>query len=98
MTIELLYFDGCPNWSIAAGRLRQAALLVGRPGEIEYRRIETPEEAAAAGFRGSPTVRIDGRDPFEVPGALVGLSCRMYETPAGLAGAPTLEQLTAALS
>ena len=56
------------------------------------------EEADRVGFRGSPSVLIDGTDPFSDPDAPVGLSCRVYSTPDGLAGSPTLEQLRTALS
>jgi len=34
---------------------------------------------------------------FAEPGAGVGLSCRIYRTPEGLAGAPTVDQLRAKL-
>ena len=58
---------------------------------------QTPEEAEAARFRGSPTVLVDGRDPFADPAAPVGLSCRVYRTADGLAGSPTVDQLLAVL-
>jgi hypothetical protein len=48
------------------------------------------------GFTGSPTLLIEGTDPFARPGAPVALACRTYPTPSGLAGAPTIEQLSAA--
>ena len=92
--VQLLYFDDCPNWRQTDQRLRQALQLVGRDDvRVERIRVSTPEEAEATGFLGSPTVRIDGADPFAEPGAAVGLSCRLYRTSAGLAGAPTIEQL-----
>ena len=97
--MTLLYFDGCPNWQLADGRLQEALVRAGRTDvRVEHRQVATLEEAEAAGFRGSPTVLIDGRDPFADPGAAVGLSCRVYRTGLGLAGAPTVEQLTEALS
>ena len=49
------------------------------------------------GFHGSPSILVDGVDVFAEPGAGVGLSCRIYRTPEGLAGAPTLDQLRAKL-
>ncbi|GJF15596.1 hypothetical protein NGTWS1803_00650 [Mycolicibacterium cyprinidarum] len=92
--VVLLYVDGCPNWSTAKDRLTEAVRLAGRTDtEIEYRRIETSEEAAACGFIGSPTILIDGRDPFAEPGAQASVSCRIYRTPEGLSGAPTVAQL-----
>ena len=47
---------------------------------------------------GSPTLLINGADPFAVPGQVPGLSCRLYRDAAGrLAGAPSLEDLRRAL-
>ena len=49
-------------------------------------------------MRGSPTLLIDGRDPFAVPGAGPALACRLYETEDGrLYGAPTVAALRRAL-
>jgi hypothetical protein len=98
VVVTLLYFDGCPNWQLAGERLREALALAGRNDvRVEHRLVGTPEEAVAAEFRGSPTVLIDGRDPFADPYAPVGLSCRVYRTEAGLAGSPTVDQLLAVL-
>jgi hypothetical protein len=96
--VTLLYFDGCPNWQVADGRLREALTRAGRDDvRVQHRQITTPEQAEAAGFLGSPTVLIGGRDPFADPDTPVGLSCRVYRTEAGLAGAPTVESLLAVL-
>ncbi len=38
-------------------------------------------------FRGSPTVLVDGWDPFLDPASPVGLSCRVYRTEDGVTGA-----------
>ncbi|MGI8774133.1 MAG: DF family (seleno)protein [Actinomycetota bacterium] len=96
--IELLYFDDCPNWE-EADRLLQLA-VAGRtlPGpDISYRKITSSEEAEAAGFRGSPTILINGRDPFADGSTPVGLSCRVYRIEGRTAGSPSLEQLREAL-
>lgn len=99
MEITLLYFDGCPSWQLADQRLLEALALAGRPDQpVTRRQVTTPEQAEQLGFRGSPTVLLDGRDPFAEPGTPTGLACRMFRTPAGLAGAPTVEQLVAALT
>jgi hypothetical protein len=98
VNVSLLYFDGCPNWDVADERLREALALVGHGGAaVEYRRVSTPEEAEEAQFRGSPTILINARDPFLDHESPVGLSCRVYRTPDGLAGSPTVEQLAEAL-
>lgn len=98
MNVSLLYFDGCPNWTVADDRLREALTRVGQGhAAVEYRQVTTAEEAEVAQFRGSPTVLVDGHDPFLNPDSPVGLSCRVYRTPDGLAGSPTVEQLVEAL-
>ena len=96
MDVTLLYFENCPNWRIADQRL--AVIAAERPDVVLSRhRVETVEEADRWGFHGSPSILVDGVDVFAEPGAAVGLSCRVYRTPDGLAGAPTMEQLRAAL-
>jgi len=97
MDIALLYFDDCPNWKIADERL--AAIAADRP-ELTVSRhlVETLEEAERVGFHGSPSILVDGIDVFAEPDDGVGLSCRVYRTPDGLAGAPTVEQLRAVLA
>lgn len=98
MTVTLLYFPGCPNWQTADANLRAALEEVGADVAVHRRVVDTVEDAERQGFLGSPTVLIDGRDPFAEPGAIPGLSCRVYRTDAGVAGAPTPAQLRAALS
>jgi hypothetical protein len=95
MKVQLLYFEGCPHWRTAEERL--ARLAAERGIALARRVVATPEQAEAAGFRGSPTILVDGHDPFAGAGEPIGLSCRMYQTPAGPAGSPTDEQLRAVL-
>ena len=59
--ITLQYFDDCPNWRITGSYLSQLGVTV------RYQRIETFEEALESGFRGSPTVLVNGIDPFYDP-------------------------------
>ena len=99
MDIVLRYSPGCPNWVETDRLLREALQIVGVADATLTRDvIETPEEAVAARFTGSPTILINGFDPFAgAAGAEFGLACRVYRTPAGLRGSPTLEQLVAVL-
>jgi len=96
--VTLRYFDGCPHWRIAYDRLRQ---VLHEEGLIDVEPllelVVTPEDAERLRFVGSPTILIDGRDPFGGPEESFGLSCRVYQTPDGLAGSPTLDQLRATL-
>jgi len=96
--VSLLYFDGCPNWQETDRRLREALSLVGRTGTTpNYVKVTSSEDAERLSFRGSPTVLIDGEDPFADTNSPVGLSCRLFRTPEGLRGGPTVEQLVQVL-
>ena len=92
MDVTLMYFDDCPNWLVANAHLD--ALLAEHP-EMSITRhvVDPPEEAERTRFRGSPSILIDGVDPFADNEDPVGLSCRVYQTPDGPAGSPTLDQL-----
>jgi hypothetical protein len=98
VTVTLLYFPGCPNWQTADANLRAALAEAGADVVVRWRVVDTVEDAERLGFLGSPTVLIDGRDPFAEPGAVPGLSCRVFRSAAGVAGAPTVTQLRAALA
>lgn len=94
--VTLLYFDGCPNWQVADERLRR--LQDEADFTLDYATVDTPHQAQRLGFRGSPTLLIEGKDPFATGAELSGLACRFYDTPDGLQGSPTLAQLRAALA
>ena len=96
MDITLQYFDGCPNWKEAEAHFKTLE-SEGVDLTITHQLIETAQAAAETGFRGSPTVLVDGVDPFAEPDAPVGLSCRVYRTDDGFAGSPSLEQLRTAV-
>ena len=97
MDVTLLYFDDCPNWKVADNRL--ATVARDLPDVIITRHlVGTPEEAERVRFHGSPSILVDGVDIFADADAPVGLSCRVYQTPTGPAGSPTVEQLRAAMT
>jgi hypothetical protein len=77
MNVTVLYIDGCPNLEPLLAELDD--LLADRAGTVVTSTIvRTEEEARRLGFHGSPTVLVDGRDPFPAPSGPVGLSCRQY--------------------
>lgn len=96
MNVRLLYFDGCPNWATADEHLTALSEELGLT--LVRQKVETPHEAERVGFRGSPTVLVDGHDPFARGDEPAGLACRVYDTPEGAAGSPTVEQLRAVLT
>jgi hypothetical protein len=97
MELTLLTIPACPNAAVFEERL--TAALAGRPGAVVRRReVADEREAAQAGMCGSPTLLIDGVDPFAAPGQAPGLACRLYRDAAGRpAGAPTVEALRRAV-
>jgi hypothetical protein len=100
MQVTVLYFEGCPNWQTACQRLDEAiaTAAVSAGVEVSYQRVETPEEAELVGFRGAPTILVDGRDPWAARDAPIGLSCRIYQTEHGPEGSPSVAQLVEALT
>ncbi len=97
MNIDLLYFDGCPNWELADQRLNQIA--AERPDiTVTRRQVRTMQEAERVGFHGAPSILVNGVDPFADQHTGIGLACRLYDTADGPQGAPTLEQLRAVIN
>jgi hypothetical protein len=98
MRVEVLTVPDCPNGPAAREHLAEA--MAGRRDvSVEHRVVSTPEEAVRYRMHGSPTILIDGRDPFAGPGTAAGLSCRLYRDGAGrVAGAPSAGQLRDALA
>lgn len=97
MDIELLVVPNCSNEAPAYELTQRALAELGISASVTTTVIATYDDAQALGFMGSPTFLIGGRDPFAQEGAGVGLACRIYPTPSGLAGVPSLEDLREAL-
>ena len=91
MRVQVLHVPGCPNAAVLTDRLLR--LAVG-PASIERHLVPDLETAATLGMNGSPTLLIDGVDPFGRPGLRPSLSCRLYPDENGsLSGAPSVTQL-----
>lgn len=96
----MLYFDGCPSHGPAGEALRVALAEEGIEAAVNLVAVNTDEEARRLRFPGSPTVRLDGEDLF--PAGVHepddwGRRCRVYATPEGLQGSPTIPMLREAL-
>jgi hypothetical protein len=83
MKLELLHIPDCPNVPILERRLQLALSGAALDVEIVRRVVDQPDQAAAAGMTGSPTLLINGHDPFETPGQVPSLSCRLYPSDSG---------------
>jgi hypothetical protein len=96
MRITVLAVPDCPNAPVV--QMRIAAALDGRSASVDLVEVTDQEQAARWGMTGSPTVLLDGVDPFAVPGATPSVSCRLYRGADGRAeGSPGMEDLRRAL-
>jgi hypothetical protein len=95
--VTLQYFDDCPNWRITERHL-STLVAEGVDATVAFQLIDSYDNAIKHGFRGSPTVLVDGVDPFAHDEAPLGLSCRIYDTESGPSGSPSLEQLRAVIA
>lgn len=93
MEIDLLYVPECPHRSLARARVDDALASIGLVALVREQEIRTSEEAARFGMLGSPTILVDGRDPFRATDGSSALACRLYTSEAGYMGAPSVEQL-----
>ena len=99
MKVELLYFDGCPNYEAFVSHLRELMDRAAVDAELELRRVESDADARRLRFLGSPTVRVDGRDvePEADGRRTYALQCRLYRSPDRVSGVPPDELIVRAL-
>ncbi len=93
MRLEILQVPGCRGADLLDARLAE----LGHPRVIQ-RVITSQAEAEELGMTGSPTLLVDGADPFARPGQPPSISCRLYLDEHGRQShAPSPGQLRAAL-
>jgi hypothetical protein len=81
MTVELLWWDGCPSHPQALAQLEGVLREEGLDTTVDLIEVASDEQARRERFPGSPTIRIDGRDivdPDETEP--FSLTCRVYRT------------------
>lgn len=93
MEIELFYFDDCPSWQEALENLKAALRAEKLEAGIRLVKVTDNDEAARLQFLGSPSFHSGGADRWPKNRKRYNLSCRVYSTPQGLRGAPTVEML-----
>jgi hypothetical protein len=98
MEIDLLYVPECPNRDLARAHVEGALVQAGLAAVVREQEVGTSEEAARLGMRGSPTILVNGQDPFGAAPDSTALSCRLYHSEAGFTGAPTVAQLVEVLA
>ena len=79
MTVELLWWEGCPSHPDALADLERILREEGVEADVTRVEIENDEQARSERFPGSPTIRIDGEDILP-PGEAepYSLTCRVY--------------------
>lgn len=98
MKIELLYFKGCPNITLARKNLNEAfakTAIAPQWDEIDLNEPNTPKELKGYG---SPTILVDGKDVTGTVPLGESLSCRTYFNAKGeIIGAPDAEIIVKAI-
>ena len=91
MKIQVLFFEGCPNYKPAIDLVR----WVAPNATIEEVEIKTQQDAMRMRFLGSPTILVDGVDvePNARTRTDFGFSCRTY----GGRGLPSRELVASAI-
>lgn len=94
-TLVVLHVPDCPNLPRMLDVLGEVTQL-----PVATRVVTTDTEAARLGMAGSPTLLINGSDPFAPPGGgEFGLSCRLYRDQHDrIVPAPSGDQLRAAIA
>ncbi|MFQ5599067.1 MAG: DUF2703 domain-containing protein [Candidatus Krumholzibacteriia bacterium] len=95
MKVQILYFDGCPNFEPTLDLLKQTASKLSVHPQIDTVEVKSANDARRLRFLGSPTVRVDGQDvdPAARCRTDYAMSCRVY----GSSHTPPRELLEAAL-
>ncbi len=89
MRVELLYWDGDPNYMTARQRLVEVLTEDAFETPIQMVAVNSQDDADLLEFIGSPTIRIDGTDIHPDASARVGLILRAYPADDDLDGPAT---------
>lgn len=96
-SVELIYDPDCPNVHVARGQLLRAFGELGLSPHWQEWCSDDPATPEHARAYASPTILVDGRDVSGDDPIDGTASCRIYATSGGMAGAPSVRDITAAL-
>lgn len=97
-TVEVLFIRGCPNHAPAVRQAREALREEGFAAEVVEREVGDTG-APVAGFLGSPSIRVDGRDVERAVRGweAAGYSCRRYVHEGKPSGVPPVQWIRDAI-
>jgi hypothetical protein len=97
--VEVLYVAQCPSHPAAVDLVKEVLTAQGVTAEVRQVLVEDDAMAYQLRFRGSPTIRIDGRDidSESKPSQNFGISCRLYPGSTHI-GLPPIEMIQRAIS
>ncbi len=79
MKIEVLYVLDCPHYPAAMAQLKSVLAVERVSDQINEVLVADHQMAETLKFRGSPTIRINGRDiAGDSEGQHFAVSCRLY--------------------
>ncbi len=78
MRVEVFFVPDCPHHPAAVQRVRDVLLAEGLRAEIQEVLVADASAAEELRFRGSPTIRIDGRDIAGESQEKGSYACRLY--------------------
>ena len=78
MTVELLWWDGCPSHPEALAELERILREEGVSAAVRRVEVEDDDQARRERFPGSPTIRINGEDIAPAESEPYSLTCRIY--------------------
>lgn len=97
MDVALAVLPDCPHRAAALALLHQALRDLGvRDATVQTITITDDDAARRHHFAGSPTFLVEGTELFPTA-ATPGVACRIYQTPDGPDGLPSLVDLRLAV-
>jgi alkylmercury lyase-like protein len=97
LKLSVLAVPDCPNVPVLLERL--GLVLAEYPdARVTGHVVRDEAEAVRLGMRGSPTLLVNGSDPFALPDSAASVSCRVYRDESGRSqGAPSVAALRQAV-
>ncbi|MFF3063633.1 hypothetical protein ACFVQ3_03665 [Oerskovia sp. NPDC057915] len=95
-TLTILLVPDCPHAAPAVHLARHALASAGVEAAVETLEVDDQAQADRLRFVGSPSFHLDGKDLFPTSSP-PAIACRVYPTPSGLRGVPTVDGLTRAI-